>query len=255
MNNKSELITKHKHESLSKQELGQLRRILLTELLDKIMLDVNNINEWLDKKKTKFDKSKLASAVGYETKPHNIRQSFSELVKGYETSLLEAKVLSGNSQTNSEIRKENLTAFTEFLNIRLNEPDYNWPRNAKGFLYRKGIWGYFLNIAPKEVTSIPSFFNDDEALEQLLSSIDVKIAKELVKSISYESQSAIDEMSETMTSFALSSLRQKLKAKSQEVVMLREDLKNVKLELQQYKYKEKSSLEGGKIAFKAGIIH
>tara|TARA_R110001606_G_scaffold182788_1_gene329390 strand:- start:1570 stop:1776 length:207 start_codon:yes stop_codon:yes gene_type:complete len=55
MNDKSDLITKHEHEGLSKQELGQLRRIILTELLDNIMLDVNDIDKWLDKKKTKFD--------------------------------------------------------------------------------------------------------------------------------------------------------------------------------------------------------
>ncbi|GAC32305.1 hypothetical protein [Paraglaciecola polaris] len=258
MDTKSKLIKKHDDEGLSKKELGQLRRILLTELLDKILADGNEdkyIGEWLDKKKTKIDKAKVAKAVGYDTKPDSIRQSFSELVKGYESKLLKAGILSGDSKTNAQIRKENLTAFTEFLNIRLNEPDYHWPRNVKGYLYRKGIWGYFLDIPPKEVTSMPSFFHNDESLERLLSGIDVKIAKELVKSINYESQSVIDEMSDTMTSHALSSLRQKLKAKTQEVVMLREELKTVQLELLQYRYKEKSRLKSGKNAFKAGIIH
>tara|TARA_R110001583_G_scaffold188684_1_gene351043 strand:- start:20156 stop:20923 length:768 start_codon:yes stop_codon:yes gene_type:complete len=255
MNDKSELIKKYDDKGLSFQELGKLRRILLGELLDSIVIDTDNIKQWLDEKETKFDTSKLAKAVGYDTKAHNIRQSFKKLVKGHEDQLREDKILKGDAKLNTQIREENVRAFTTFLNERLSEPDYNWPKNLKGFLYRKGIWGYFLDTPPKDVTYLPSFFNNDEKMEELLSSIDVKIAKEEVKSIGYERESALDEMSETMTSYALSSLRQKLKAKTEEVVMLRVDLNDLQLKLNQYEWKEKARLKGEKEAFKSGSIH
>jgi hypothetical protein len=255
MNDKSEFIKKYHVEGLSKQELGKLRRILLEELLDSIVIDTNNIKQWLDNKETKFVTSKLAKAIGYNTKAVNIRQSFKRLVRKYEDKLKKDGILKGNAKNNIQIRDDNLKAFTIFLNERKSEPEYSWPRNLKGLLYRKGIWGYFLDIPPKEVSSIPSFFTTDEKMEELLSSIDVKIAKGEVKSIGYERESALDEMSETMSSHALSSLRQKLKAKTEEVLMLREELNNVQLKLKQYEYREKARLKGGKEAYKSGGIH
>ena len=254
MNDIPELIRKYDNEGLGKQELGKLRRLLLEDLLNNIVNDLDNIKQWLDKKETKFDTSKLASAIGYDTKPHNIRQSFKGLVKQYEGNLPEG-VLKGSAKTNTEIRNENIAEFAAFLTKRLGEPDYEWPKNLKGFLYRKGIWAYFLDVSPDEVKSLPSFFNNDSSIEDLLSSIDIKIAKGEVKTLNYERESALDEMSETMGSYALSSLRQKLKAKTEEVIMLREELESTKLELEQFKQKERARLSPGKNAFKLGGIH
>ena len=254
MSDKSELIKKYDDEGLGKQELGKLRRLLLEELLHSLISDLKSVKKWLDKKETKFDTSKIAKAIGYETKPYNIRQSFRGLVKEYEAKLPEG-TLKGAAKTNVQIRDETLIAFSAFVEERLIEPDYEWPRNLKGFLYRKGIWAYFLDIPPKEVTYIPSFFNNDSSMKTLLSNIDVKIAKGEVKSIDYEGESAIDEMSDNMTNYALTNLRNKLKAKKEEVMMLREELESIKLQLGQYKHKEELRLTGGKQAFKAGSIH
>lgn len=255
MNDKSQLIKKYDDEGLGKQELGRLRRILLEELLENIVNDLPNIKQWLDKRETKLDTSKLAKAIGYGTKPHNIRQSFKGLVKQYEDKLPKG-VIKSSAQTNTQIRDENIIAFTKFLAERLEEPSYEWPRNLKGFLYRKGIWAYFLDIPPSEVKFLPAFFNNDSSVRDLLASIDVKIVKGEVETLSYEQDSAIDEMKGTMGDFAISSLRAKLKAKTEEVLMLREELESAKRELAQHKQKEKMRLTGGRQeAFKSGSIH
>lgn len=252
---KEELINKHAASGLSKMETGKLRRMLLTELLDNLVSPPTNVHDWLDKKKSKLDKAKLARAIGYNTQTHNLRQSFSDLIGEYESILKDKGIIIDVAKTNIEIRDETLTAFVVFLNERLDDPDYHWPRNLKGFLYRKGIWAYFLDIPPSEVKSLPSFFHNEQAVVDLLASVDVKISIEEVKSLDYEREAALDEMADTMNSRALSTMRQKLKEKTEEVIMLKEELESVKQELEQYKQRQKSMLKGGVAAFKAESIY
>ncbi|MDC3189519.1 hypothetical protein NQU96_07190 [Pseudoalteromonas elyakovii] len=258
MNTKEALLQKYtdNDNQLGKRELGQLRRILLTEVLDNIISnDCLNADKWLDKKKSRLDKNKLASAVGYGITPDNIRQSFVKQVKEAEEVLRVAGKITTKPKTNSQIHNENLEAFTSFLKERLDEDGYYWPKNAKGFLYRKAIWAYFLDIPPEEVKYLPSFINSDAELAEMLSNIDILISEDQVKSIDYKRESALDEMEDTMTNRALSAMRLKLKEKSEEVVLLREELKETKQELAELKQQQKSLLSQGLTAFKQGSAH
>lgn len=252
--NKAELVDKYETSTLTKQELGMLRRQVLTDLLKDITTNINSASEYLDKKKSKLDRKKLAKRVGFGIQPVNLRQSFKELIEEYEEKLKQAGVITEDAKTNIEVRDDNIDSFKTFLQSRLADDEYHWPRNQKGYLYRKGIWAYFLDIPLSDVKSVPSFLHNDEEICELLSDIDIKIAKEEVKSLDYDRESAIDEMSDTMSNRALSAMNQKLKAKTEEVVMLREELNALRLEMEQLKQREKAQLSSGLQAFKAGSI-
>lgn len=81
--NKQQLIEKHETNKISKAQLGQLRRIVLEELLEDITkMDSHHVAEWLDKKRSKLAPAKLANAVGYGTTTDTLRQSLKPVVIG-----------------------------------------------------------------------------------------------------------------------------------------------------------------------------
>lgn len=258
MSTKEQLIKKYSDQNnyLSKKELGQLRRYILTELLESILSN-NGLcaNDWIDKHKTKLVKSKLATAMGYKTTSDNIRQSFKVIVEDCENKLRDMGVITGESKTNIQKSNENLAAFTLFLQERLADIAYEWPKNIKGFLYRKAIWAYFLDIPPDEVKYMPSFFTSNEDLGELLAGIDTSIYKEQVKTLPYDNASALDEMSDVMLNRALSAMRKKLKEKTTEVLMLREELRELKEDLDQQEQSKEFILKGDINAFKRGSVH
>lgn len=258
MSTKEQLIQKYTDQDnhLGKRELGQLRRYILTELLETIIANNGqNAHYWLDKSKTKLDKAKLAKAVGYGAVSDSMRQTFVKVIGKSEKTLLELGIITGVAKTNIQKSNENLVSFTGFLHERLGEPSYHWPKNVKGFLYRKAIWAYFLDIPPDEVKYMPGFITSNDDLKELLSDIDVMISTGKVKNLPYDNQSASDEMDDTMKSRALSAMRNKLKDKTEEVVMLREELEELKEDLAEYDHREKALLKGGINAFKRGSTH
>lgn len=258
MSPKDQLIQKYADQDnhLSRRELGQLRRYVLTELLETILANNGqNAYDWLDKSKTKLDKAKLAKSVGYGAVSDSMRQTFVKVIGDSEGKLRELGIITDVAKTNIQKSNDNLVSFTAFLHERLGEPSYHWPKNVKGFLYRKAIWAYFLDIPPDEVKYMPGFITSNDDLKELLSDIDVRISRGLVKNLPYDNQSASDEMDDTMTSRALSVMRNKLKDKTEEVVMLREELEELKEELEQHDHREKALLKGSINAFKRGSTH
>lgn len=258
MTTKEQLIKKYSDQDnyLSKKELGQLRRYILTELLETILANNGQFaNDWIDKNKTKLRTSKLATAMGYGTTSDNIRQSFKKIVRDCQDKLRDLGIITGESKTNIQKSNENLAAFTLFLQERLADIAYEWPQNIKGFLYRKAIWAYFLDIPLDEVKYMPSFFTSNEALGDLLSDIDARIYKAMVKTLPYDNASSLDEMSDVMLSRQLSAMRIKLKEKTTEVVMLREELRELQEDLDEMVQSKEFILKGGINAFKRGSAH
>jgi len=251
------LINKFEEQTISKQELGMLRRAVLSDLLDSIK-DLKTeaaIHEWLDAKKSKLNTSKLADSVGYGCKPVNIRQSFKTLVSDCEDELKKAGMITSEAKSNVEKHEEESSQFLAFIQDRLENPDYEWPKNMRGGLYRKAIWAFYLDIPIDEIKYVSDLLTRNIEIKNKLAEIDVLISNNEIKSLDYSSNSAIDEMSETYLSHALSSMRQKLKEKSEEVVFLRHEVNRLEQTISEYENKAKALQASDITAFKKGSAH
>lgn len=253
-NTRLALVEKFEQGTINKQDLGQLRRLTLESVLSDIESDPNSAIEVLNTKRTKIDLKKLAALVGYDIKPVNIRQSFKDVVASTEKALITASVIHVEKDA-SEQRQETVQNFIAFIETRLGEQMYEWPTNAKGSLYRKAIWAFFLDTAIEEVEYTSPLLSKDADIAKMLADIDVKIANGEVKTIAFTSDSALDEMSDTMKSRAISKLRQQLKETQEKVTEEREARLKVEKELEQFKQAKKRLLGSTTDAVKAGSIH
>ncbi|MGB0835398.1 MAG: hypothetical protein ACPGR2_12830 [Psychrobium sp.] len=246
--------------TIGKQALGKLRRLKLQDILNSILaLPDSDAVSWLDKNKSRIDRSKLAFAVGLRVKPDNLRQSFKAEIEAAEFKLRQLKVIVNEPKTNKQIGDENASRFLEFIEERLANNSYEWPINNKKRLYHKKIWSFFLDQPIEDLKSAPTFFSRNTTVKEKLADIDVSIANKEVKTVCYASETALDEMQETMTSAAISKLRQQIKEVREQLVGEREERKRLEsenhalqIELEQYKARDKamqsSSIVGLKVA-------
>jgi len=252
----NELLRKYELGVISKKDLGALRRQKLIRVLDDIIKSSpKQANQWLDKNRSKISTAKLAKSIGFRTKTDTIRQSFKAIVTKYEDELRVNGIITTNKKTNIEIGEDNKKAFLLFLYKRLKDDTYCWPKNNKGGLYRKMIWAYFIDVSPEQVESVPSFFTRNETIKKQLDDIDLMIVDDQVKTLDYSSTSALNEMSDTMLSRALSNIRLELKNARTELFLLRDQNADFEQRLKEYESKEKALLAKGINAFKTGSAH
>lgn len=247
---KEALIALYLDNKLKGQRLGQLRRLILEDILSDIQSSTDDeARQWLDGKQSKIDRAKLATAVGYGTQVVNLRQSFNAEIKKAEAELKQRNVINTKAKTNKQIRDDNAEGFLLFLEERLQNSDYNWPVNLKGRLYQRVIYAMYLDQNVDEIVRAPAFFFEDARVKAALSNIDVALANDdLKKRLDYASESALDERQNTMTSSALSTMRQQLKGVKEALAVEREErrklekhnaelvAKNTKLEKQINQY-------------------
>jgi hypothetical protein len=255
--NKPLLVEKFKLGTISHFELGKLRKLSLIELLDDLItLDANELKRlWLDKNASKLVTSKIAEAIGYDTKPHNVRQSFKKLVLKYEKVLKERGIIIKEKLTNEEVGQDNAKDFLAFIDERLNDVDYQWPRNEKGGVYRRVLWALYLDIDPADVKGTPSFFSRHSDVARKLIDIDLLLVEDKIKWLDYKSESALEAMSDTMLSRALSKYRVELKQAREELVLLREQNAELEQKLKFYDARDEAMVRSGINSFKAGSAH
>jgi hypothetical protein len=260
-----ELESLFKENKLSPQFIGLVRRLLLTDLLAKIeALPPEKIQPWL--KGERLDRVKLAEAVGFGCIRDSINQSFKKLVADADERLNLAPSLS-----NFHIGLDNVSRFVIFLTDRLSNGSYNWPITDRNKLYHKRLYMNFLDEKDKIslVTSAPSWFYSNDIIIQRLADIDALIAEGKLKTLSYASECALDEMSDSMTSQKVKNLSAQLNEKKIELAnereahgksdkLLREresELEAVKVELSQYKQREKAIYNQSKGSIKIAGAH
>lgn len=246
--NKEALINKFFNKKISKVELGGLRRIVLNEILDKV-LQCNNddIADYLSSNKSKIDRAKLSKLMGFGTTTDSLRQTYKEEIENVENLLRSRGIITGFVKTNKEVHSENIEGFTAFIKTRLEmkSPEYYWPVNNNGRLFQRVIWAMYLDQPVEKTKSAPNFFYE-EPVCTLIADIDAKLAcGEILKTLDYASASALDEMNDCMTSAALRTARQKIKELQEQKAALREDYK--KLE------KDNNKLQEDKVALESEL--
>ena len=92
-------------------------------------------------------------------------------------------------------------------------------------------------------------------VQKLLIEIDIKIANGELKTLDYATESALDEMSNTMESKAIAMLRRELKECQKNLVAEREARLDLEKKLAIYKQKQLMLLGKDKSAIKAGSIY
>ena len=230
MMDKIQLINLYESGTISKQRLGQLRRISLEHLINKILSCDKEAGNWLDSKKSKLCTKKVAIGIGYGTEPVNVRQSFRLDLDTCEKKLQQRGVIITESKTTKEIGDDNVQGFLKFVNTRLESHIYQWPINKKGALYRKAIWAYFLDTPVIDVRSTPEMFSRNEEVKEILSFIDKVIAEGTVKTLDHSAEAALDEVLDNMTSRSISNLRQQLKEVREKYNFEREEKKRLATE-------------------------
>ncbi|MCP4587850.1 hypothetical protein [Pseudoalteromonas sp.] len=252
--NIDDLKEKYVTDKVSKPELGAIRRHELSKLLGQIQsLTEDELICWLDKKRTKLNIKKIASAIGYKTEAANIRQSFKSMIVDSEEFLRKKGVLSQSKDTN----KNNVASqpeFMEFLNSRLSNKSYEWPVNNRNRLFHRVIWAFYLDQPIDEVSKAPQFFYTDNNVKKMLAKIDGLITNEEVKTLSYATEAALDEMHDNMTSAKISRLQNQIKTLQEKLISIQEENRELikerdelKTELNQNKIKE-DSLKSGDIS-------
>ncbi|QBJ61640.1 hypothetical protein [Pseudoalteromonas sp. DL-6] len=252
---KEQLITQYKEGSISRQSLGMLRRIMIQETLESISQQTSEVIEnILNKQKSKVDLKKLSGIVGYGIKPHNFRQSFMGEITKFQDYLRLNGHIKNIPKSQPQQSEDNTNALISFINSRLSEPDYVWPVNMKGTLFRRAIWAYFIDTPLEDVKYYGSAMSKSE-VQKLLIEIDIKIANGELKTLDYSTESALDEMSNTMESKAIAMLRRELKECQKNLVAEREARLDLEKKLAFYKQKQLRLLGKGKSAIKAGSIY
>jgi hypothetical protein len=251
MMDKIQLVNLYESGVISKQQLGQLRRITLESLIDKILSSDKEAGNWLDSKKSKLCTKKIAVGIGYGTEPVNIRQSFRLDLNICEKKLQQRGIIINESKTTKEIGDANVQGFLKFVNTRLESHIYQWPINKKGALYRKAIWAYFLDIPVVDVSTTPEMFSRNEEVKGVLLHIDKMIAEGTVKTLDHSAEAALDEVLDNMTSRSISTLRQQLKEVREKYSFEREEKKRLATEnhelrnsLSFYEQKDRALLSG-----------
>lgn len=243
------LIAAYENDTIGKQQLGTLRRLLLTDLLDSIKSDPKLAKSFLSNNGNKLDRKKLANAVGYGLKTVNISQSFKDLVDETESSLKANDIIS--TKTDETIRQESVEDFKTWLNERIADHDFQWPVNNKNAVYRRVLWAFYLNADPSEITKAGSIMNDSD-IRNALAEMDVRIVRGEVETADYAAASALEEMSDTMQSKAIGKLSAEVKELKEKLANANEEIRNLKLDLKVYETRDQSLLKGN---IKGGSIH
>lgn len=252
---KQKLIKQFEANAINRQSLGVLRRMVIQEVFEKLIEQpIEVITIILNKNRTKVDLKKLAEKVGYKIKPHNIRQSFMDEVVKFQDKLRSKGHIAEDKKNRTQESDENAKLLIDFIRLRLDEPNYEWPINLHGTLYRRAFWAYFIDAPLAEVKYSGSVMSKS-GVRELLADIDVKIVNGELKTLDYSNDSALDEMSDTMESKAISRLRKELKECRDELVEAREIRLSLEKELEQYKQRQKGLLGATSDAVKSGSIH
>jgi hypothetical protein len=252
---KQELIEQFEANVINRQSLGVLRRMVIQEIFENLIEQpIEVIATILNKKRTKVDLKELAKKVGYKIETDNIRQSFMDEVVKFQDSLRDKGHIVEDEKSRTQESDENTKALIDFIRLRLAEPNYEWPTNLRGTLYRRAFWAYFIDTPLAEVKYTGSVMSKSDVTE-MLAEIDVKIVSGELKTLNYSNDSALDEMSDTMESKAISRLRKELKEIRDELVEEREVRLSLEKEVKQYKQRQKGLLGGTSDAIKSGSIH
>jgi hypothetical protein len=252
---KQELIEQFEANVINRQSLGVLRRMVIQEIFESLIEQpIEVIATILNKKRTKVDLKELAKKVGYKIKTDNIRQSFMDEVVKFQDSLRAKGYIAEDEKNRTQESDENTNLLINFIRLRLAEPNYEWPINLRGTLYRRAFWAYFIDTPLGEVKFPGSAMSKPE-VKELLAEIDVKIVNGKLKTLNYSNDSALDEMSDTMESKAISRLRKELKECRDELVEEREVRLSLEKEVAQYKQRQKGLLGATSDAIKSGSIH
>jgi hypothetical protein len=252
---KEQLIAQFNDGTISRQSLGILRRKIIQETLEDLLRKNEDvIDDVLNIQKTRVDLKKLSELVGFGIKPHNFRQSFMNEIAKFQDDLKVIGHIKSADKNHPQQRDENTAALIKFLNSRLSNPDYKWPVNLKGMLFRRAIWAYFIDMPLKEVKYCGSIMSKSE-VQKLLIEIDAKIANEELQTLDYAAESALDDMSNTMESKAIARLRRELKQCQEDLVAEREARLDLEKKLAIYEKKQLRLLGKDKSAVKAGSIY
>lgn len=240
-NNQNELIELFQTGKINKKQIGQLRRMTLMSILQRAEIDTEFAKSILTQKKNKLDRKKIAELIGFDTKAYNITQSFACEIKQAEKGLVKQKVII--DKTNTQIRSEALSKLLAWLQERINDEKYCWPVNDKNRIYRRVLWAYFLDVDPAEVRHTGALMNEAD-VQKTLSELDIKIAKGQLKTLDYSATAAIEEMSDTMQSRAISALTAENKELKEKLANAREEVRNLRLDLKVYQARDLALSEG-----------
>lgn len=236
---RDELKEAYANEKISKQQLGQLRRMELNDLLDSLVSNPNLATPYINKNGNKLVLKKLAEKVGYDMEAVNISQSFKELVEKAEASLVISSTIS--TDTNAVLRKQNIDELKGWLDLRINNANYQWPVNNRNKIYRRVLWAFYLDTPPSEIDKPGGIMNTKE-IQNILSILDVKVVRGELKTLDYAAISALEEMSDTMQSKAISKLTAETKELREKLTMANEEVRNLRHKLKIYRARDDALL-------------
>jgi hypothetical protein len=238
--------------SPSKLELGRARRQNLGVILDKILINKDSYAQRFLNKKG-LDKKALCEAIGLDIKPVNLRQSFKEEVDCVEKRLIECGLIIIEDKPQSET--ENGKIFTGWLNENLSDATFLWPVGHNQLLYRKALWALFTEQNIEELGRTPTLFSRNKAVKDKLKVIDLKLANKELKTSSFASESALEEMQDSMTNTKIASLSQKVKALTEQLASERQEKERIAIELNKLKLINETLLTGTPSSVKLAGVH
>jgi hypothetical protein len=246
---KEQLVLAHQNNTIGKQQLGHLRRMVLTDLLKSLEANPALAQSFLKINGNKLDRAKLADKVGFGLKAVNISQSFKELIEETEASLKANEVIKTDSD--AVLRQKSIDCLKEWLNERIMNPAYQWPVNNKNKIYRRVLWAFYLDTDPVEITNIGAIMNDKD-IQTILADLDVKVVRQEVKKLDYAATSALEEMSDTMQSKAISKLTAETKELKEKLTIVNEEVRALRNQLKVYEARDESLINAD---IKGGGIH
>lgn len=235
----------------SKQTLGKARRHNLELILATIPITSDeDVRELL--KGNGLDKAKLSEKIGLGVKPVNLRQSFRDEIKIAEQGIAERGLTEG---ADKKTGNENAKLFISWLDEKLADNEFLWPITHKDTLYRRAIWAMFSEQDFDDVERTPSLFSRDQLVKNKLSTIDLKLAEGELGTQSYASETALDEMQDTMTNRQILSLNQKVKSLTEQLASERLEKGNLAKELKNLKKVNDELLSGDLPSIKLAGVH
>jgi ABC-type phosphate transport system auxiliary subunit len=130
-------------------------------------------------------------------------------------------------------------------------PAYQWPVNNKNKIYRRVLWAFYLDTDPVEITNIGAIMNDKD-IQTILADLDVKVVRQEVKKLDYAATSALEEMSDTMQSKAISKLTAETKELKEKLTIVNEEVRALRNQLKVYEARDESLINAD---IKGGGIH
>ncbi|MBE1302033.1 MAG: hypothetical protein GJ680_19270 [Alteromonadaceae bacterium] len=236
---KQQLIEAYQQNTIGKQQLGQLRRMVLTDLLKSVVSNPALAKTFLKPNGNKLDRAKLAKEAGFGLKAVNISQSFKSLVEDTEAALKAEEII--HTDTDAMLRQKSMLDFKQWLEERIANPAYQWPVNNKNKIYRRVLWAFYLDTDPAEIMRPGAIMNEDD-IKETLAELDVKVVRQEVQTLDYAAASALEEMSETMQSKAISKLTAETKELKEKLTNANEELRRLRHQLKVYEARDESLL-------------